>query len=695
MTDTPDETKKHTNRLINETSPYLLQHAHNPVDWYPWGSEAIEKARKENKPIFLSVGYSACHWCHVMEHESFENEEIAKYLNEHFICIKVDREERPDVDQIYMNSVVAMTGHGGWPMSVFLKPDLKPFLGGTYWPPFASRGMAGFSDILKLVHNAWETRQDEIVRAGDELTRVVQEMSSPGTKLGVPLNKELLQQALNTLIKAADREQGGFGQAPKFPHAMDLRLLLRLSRRFESTEAREIALLTLDKMAYGGMYDQLGGGFHRYSTDARWLVPHFEKMLYDNALLGSLYVEAWQLTHKPEYERIVRETLDYVLREMTDSSGGFYSTQDADSEGVEGKFFVWSSKEIKDLLGEESAALFAASYDVSAGGNWEGHNILNRPRDWDDVARDFNLSREELEAQMQAAREKLFNEREKRIHPGRDEKILASWNGLMIATFAQAGMAFDDERYLKAAVSGADFIWNNMRTEQGRLLHSWKEGDARLNGYLDDYTNVIDAYLDVYQATGNSIYLERADELTTIMVEHFLDEEAGGFYYTSNDHEELIARPKETQDNATPSGNAMAVCGLLKLSRLTGDLQREEIAWKTLESLSGQFRQTTMAGAQSLIGLDFHLGPTYELVFVSPEENKVPRELITSLHQQFVPNKVVITINNGATIPEILKEVLQGKTAQGGKITLYQCEHGSCQRPVHGENEIRETLKKL
>ncbi|QDU81316.1 Cellobiose 2-epimerase [Polystyrenella longa] len=689
------ESERKGNRLLQETSPYLLQHAYNPVDWYPWGKEAFEKAKKENKPIFLSIGYSACHWCHVMEHESFENEKIAEYMNEHFICIKVDREERPDVDQIYMNAVVAMTGHGGWPMSVFLKPDLKPFLGGTYWPPQASRGMPGFTDILNLVHNAWENRQDEIVKAGDELTRAVQEMSVPTSGLGVPLKTELLKKAMETLLQAADRQEGGFGNAPKFPHAMDLRLLLRLSERFESAEAREIALLTFDKMAYGGMYDQLGGGFHRYSTDARWLAPHFEKMLYDNALLGSAYLEAWQLTQNPEYERIVRETLDYVLREMVDASGGFYSTQDADSEGVEGKFFVWSLAEIETELGAEDAKLFAACYDVSKQGNWEHQNILNRPQAWDEVAQEQGFSLEELEQQMASAREKLYIAREKRIHPGRDEKILAAWNGLMIATFAQAGRALGEEKYTEAAKRGADFVWNEMRTEEGRLFHSWKEGDARINGFLDDYTNVLDAFTEVYQSTGDVIYLERANELATSLREHFLDKEEGGFFYTSNDHEQLIARPKESQDNATPSGNSMAVTGLLKLSRITGNIELEEIAWKTLESMSGQFRQSTMASGQSLIGLDFHLGPTFELVLVSPKDTTELDSMLSDFYQRFAPNTVVVTHQDGADTPKVLQDVLQGKKATGGEITLYQCEHGSCQKPVHGTDGVKAVLEGL
>ncbi|MCA9012436.1 MAG: thioredoxin domain-containing protein [Planctomycetaceae bacterium] len=682
------------NRLANETSPYLLQHAHNPVDWFPWGAAAFSVAREQDKPIFLSVGYSACHWCHVMERESFEDATIAEFLNANYISIKVDREERPDVDQIYMSAVQLITRRGGWPMSVFLTPDGKPFYGGTYWPPRSRFGMPGFLDILHKLNDYWVNKRDEVNASSQELVTAIQQMSAPAPS-GSTLHEDVLRNALRQLLQARDPKHGGFGGAPKFPHPMDLRLLLRLSKRFDSTEAREVALLTLDKMAYGGMYDQLGGGFHRYSTDALWLVPHFEKMLYDNALLGSTYLEAWQLTQNPEYERIVRETLDYVLQEMTDSSGGFYSTQDADSEGEEGKFFVWSQAEIEQILGTEETELFAACYDVRPTGNWEGNNILNRPRSWGEIANERNIALEELEKRMQQAREKLFSAREKRVHPGRDEKILASWNGLMIATFAQAGQVLNEEKYTAAAKRGADFVWSEMRTEEGRLLHSWKEGTARFNGYLDDYANMLDACVEVYQSTHDIEYLIRANELAALIREHFHDADGGGFFYTSNDHEELIARPKESQDNATPSGNALAVTGLLKLSRLTGNLKQEELAWTTLESLSGQFQQTTLAGGQSLIALDFHLGPTYELVLVAPDDQSDVEKIMAGLHRRFVPNKVVIIHQASRDVSALFEDVLQGKTAAGGEMTLYQCEHGRCQSPVRGAEAIKQALEDL
>lgn len=694
MTTESNQPERKPNRLIKETSPYLLQHAYNPVDWYPWGEEAFAKAKELNRPIFLSIGYSACHWCHVMEHESFENEKIAAYMNEHFICIKVDREERPDVDQIYMNSVVALSGHGGWPMSVFLRPDLKPFFGGTYWPPVDSRGMPGFLRIMEMLNDAWHNRREDVDKNAEQLTNAVITMSSPDLEQAT-LKQEILHNAMGTLLNAADLRDGGFGTAPKFPHAMDLRFLLRCAKRFESKEALQVATLAFDKMAYGGMYDQLGGGFHRYSTDARWLVPHFEKMLYDNALLTTAYVEAWQLTNNPEYERIVRETLEYVQREMTHPEGGFFSTQDADSEGVEGKFFVWSKEEIIQILRESEAALFNACYDVSAHGNWEETNILNRPRNWETVAKEQVIDLKELHSQIAASRQKLFAEREKRIHPGRDEKILASWNGLMIAAFAQAGMALQEPDYIDSARRAADFTWNHMRNEQGRVLHSWKEGELKFNGYLDDYANLIDAYVEVYQATSDVAYLERASALTEIMLEHFSDQQVGGFFYTSNDHEKLIARPKESQDNATPSGNAMAATVLYKLGRITGETELEEVAYKTLQSLSGQLESSSMSSAQSLIAFDFQTGPTWELVLVSEGEEEAVSGYLEQIHRKFIPNKVVVTHNAAEEIAPILQTTLLGKTVRDGKPTLYQCEHGACQAPLNNPEEIEKKLKEL
>ncbi|MBW3541196.1 MAG: thioredoxin domain-containing protein, partial [Planctomycetes bacterium] len=510
----PAATSK-ANRLAGETSPYLLQHAHNPVDWYPWGEEAIRAAREGDRPIFLSIGYSACHWCHVMEHESFEDPAIADSMNRWFVNVKVDREERPDLDQIYMNAVVAISGHGGWPMSVFLTPDLKPFFGGTYWPPDSRMGMPGFREILQKVHEAWEDRREQVHRGADELTEAVARMGLPREAAGA-VDTALLKNASRALCRSADRQHGGFGGAPKFPHAMVLRVLLRAWKRFGSGDALDVVNLTLDHMARGGIYDHLGGGFHRYSTDARWLVPHFEKMLYDNALLVSTYTEAFQATATADYARVVRETLDYVLREMTHPDGGFYSTQDADSEGVEGKFFAWTEAEVLEYLTPEDAEVFAYCYDVTAGGNWSdphGHappkaNVLNRVKTHSQAARLLKKSEDELEEILARCRKTLFDVRERRPRPGRDEKILASWNGLMLAGMAHAAAVLDEPRYRTAAARAADFVLENMRDERGRLVHSWKDGRPRFNACLDDYAAIIDGLAEVYQATFEPRYVE-------------------------------------------------------------------------------------------------------------------------------------------------------------------------------------------
>jgi len=682
------------NRLKGETSPYLLQHAANPVDWHPWGDEALSRARELDRPIFLSIGYSACHWCHVMEHESFEDAGIAELMNRYFVNIKVDREERPDLDQIYMNAVTALTGRGGWPMSVFLTPDLRPFFGGTYWPPDARMGMPGFRDVVQKVHEAWVERRGDVDRGAAELTEAVVLMSTALAEPS-PLSDDLPRNALSALLRAADRQHGGFGGAPKFPHPMDLRVLLRGWRRFGSEDALGVVRLTLDKMSQGGIYDHLGGGFHRYSTDARWLVPHFEKMLYDNALLVSTYVEAFQATGDPNYARVVRETIDYVLREMTDAGGAFYSTQDADSEGVEGKFFVWSEREIADLLGPADAEIFGYCYDVSPQGNWEGANILNRVKTHAQAARVLNLSEEDLHAILARSREKLFAARSQRVPPGRDEKILVSWNGLMIAALAQAARALDDAAYARAAERAADFLLQNLRDSSGKLLHTCKDGRARLNAYLDDYAALVDGLVELFQATGNTRHLNAALDLSGRLVESFHDANQGGFFYTSHDHEALIARQKDSQDGATPSGNGMAATALLKLARLTGRDDLERYAVATLESLSGQLARIPMAGGQSLIALDFLLGPAHEVVLVESRPDAGPDGLAQMLDRQFLPNAVVVRRQAGQAPPasdDPLASLLAGKVPLNDRETAYVCARGTCQAPTTEAAAMLATL---
>ena len=684
------------NRLADETSPYLQQHAYNPVDWFPWGDEAIARARELNKPIFLSIGYSACHWCHVMEHESFENDDIAAVMNEHYVCIKVDREERPDLDQIYMNAVQLLTGRGGWPMSVFLTPDLHPFYGGTYWPPHARMGMPGFLDILLGVNEAWVEKRDRVDAQAAELTNAVAQASGIRVE-PTQLDVSLLTNAERDLLRSADRTHGGFGGTPKFPHPMDLRVLLRTWQRFGNSDALNVVTQTLDLMSRGGIYDQLGGGFHRYSTDVRWLAPHFEKMLYDNALLTPAYIEAYQATGNEDYARVARETLDYVLREMTQPEGGFYSTQDSDSEGEEGKFFVWYEDEVMELLGPDDGQLFCYCYDVTSEGNWEGKCILNRPQPHAQAAQVLDQTPEELEEVLARGRAKLLEARSTRIAPGRDDKVLTSWNGLMIAAMARASTVLDELRYAAAASEAAAFILNNMREEGGRLLHSFKDGRARFNAYLDDYACLIDGLVELCQATGEGHWLTSAIALAERLFEQFADTQAGGFFYTSSDHEELITRAKDCQDNATPSGNGMAAYALLRLARIAARPNIEQKAVATLKALSGQMEQLALASGQSLLALDWLLGPSYEFVLCDGDDASANRTAQRLLADKRLPNHVLILRPSVAVVEESspLQPLLEGRQAVDGQPTLYICEHGTCRVPSVGADAISEALDNL
>jgi uncharacterized protein YyaL (SSP411 family) len=680
------------NRLAHETSPYLLQHAWNPVDWRPWGDDAFAAAREADKPIFLSVGYSACHWCHVMEHESFENDEIARFLNAHFIAIKVDREERPDVDAIYMTAVQLISQRGGWPMSVFLTPTGEPFFGGTYWPPQARMGMPGFLDILRRLADIWETQRDEAVQAGTRLVAAIQRVSNQSHD-AVELGDDLLREAEQDLVRVADRQYGGFGPAPKFPHPMDLRLLLRTHRRFSSSDSLVVATLTLDRMAAGGIYDQLGGGFHRYSTDRFWLAPHFEKMLYDNALLVPAYVEAWQVTGNSDFRRIVIETLDYVLREMTDPNGGLYSTQDADSEGEEGRFFVWTRDAVLDALDAEAGELFCAAYDVTREGNWEGHTILRRVLSDEELAARYKITADDVSLRLARSRHTLFAMREQRVHPGRDDKILADWNGLMIAALAQAGRALDEPRYITAAELAADFVLTTMRDERGRLLHSYKDGRARFEAYLADYAALIDGLVELHQATQSPRHLEAALALAEQMLARYADA-TGGFFQTADDHESLITRPKDLQDNATPSGNSLAATALLKLGRLTGRTDLADAGYRTLEALSGLMAEHPRAASQALLALDAQLGPAWELVIIDPAgatETALPRELATKFQPRLLVLHRPIGVNDDALSPAIAP-LCENRPALNNQRTYYLCSQGTCQMPTNGLGEILAKL---
>lgn len=683
-----------TNHLVNETSLYLKQHAHNPVDWYPWGQDAIQKARELGRPIFLSIGYSACHWCHVMEHESFEDPDVAAVLNENFVSIKVDREERPDLDQIYMTAVQLLTRQGGWPMSMFLTPALQPFYGGTYFPPDDRYGRPSFRRVLLAVLDAWKTKRADLEKQAADLTQHVQEAMRLEPAEGA-LTPDLLQGATRMLERIFDPRHGGFGQAPKFPHPMELRLLLRLSKRFNDDAALAMARTTLDHMAMGGMYDQLGGGFHRYSTDAQWLVPHFEKMLYDNALLSVAYLEAFQATGEPFFREVVEETLDYVRREMLSPEGGFYSTQDADSEGEEGKFFVWTLREIEQILGPEDARLFADVYDVSEGGNWEGHNILHRTHTYEQEAKLHKMPLEEMRRRLHEAKRRLLEARSRRIWPGRDEKVLTAWNALMIHAFALAGQVLERDDYVQVAAGAAKYVLKHLRTPQGRLLRTTSAGaPAKYNAYLEDYAYLLDALVTLYEATFDPGYLQTAAELGRTLREQFWDEQEGGFFYTSKDHELLIARTKDPHDNATPSGNSMAVCGLLRLAKLTGETQWLDMAEKTLKLYRGLMTQSPTAAGQMLSALDFYLGPVQEFAVVGPRRGEETQRVLGVIRKPFRPNKVVAFKPIDELIPRVeeLVPLLAKKNDQGG-VTTYICRDFTCQAPVVGAGNLERALQ--
>jgi uncharacterized protein YyaL (SSP411 family) len=681
---------KHTNRLADETSPYLLQHKHNPVDWYAWGEEALAAAREQNKPILLSIGYSACHWCHVMERESFENEEIAQLMNDNFVNIKVDREERPDLDQIYMNAVQMMTGHGGWPMTVFLTPEGVPFYGGTYFPPEDRYNMPGFPRVLLGVAETYRTRPNDVTQTA---VSMLGELSRFGIaqESGESLSREMLDAAERGMARNYDATHGGFGSAPKFPAAMNLEFLLRQHHRSGSTKALEMVEHTCRKMAEGGMYDQLGGGFHRYSTDAQWLVPHFEKMLYDNALLSRLYLHVYQQTGDEFYRRITEETLDYVVREMTDGRGGFYSTQDADSEGHEGKFFVWTPTEIEKILGVEEAALFNAYYDVTAGGNFEGKNILNINSSIEEVAKQAEVSVERLRNALERGHEKLFQARERRIKPARDEKVLTAWNGLMLASFAEASAILEREDYRAVAESNAQFVLSELRRD-GLLLRTYKDGQAKLNAYLEDYAFYADGLIALYQATGELRWLEEAKSLTDRMIAEFWDEEDGGFFYTGKSHEKLIVRTKDYFDNATPSGNSVAAEVLVHLATLTGDESYQRKAVTLFRLLGNYIKRYPSAFGRALGALDFYLSTPKEIVIVGERDKAETQALRREVWKRYLPNKVVAQSSADDERAAEIVPLLRERPMIDGHATAYVCEHYTCQRPVTSAAELAAQL---
>jgi uncharacterized protein YyaL (SSP411 family) len=685
----PDGSAQYTNRLFLESSPYLLQHAHNPVNWYPWGDEAFETARKLRRPVLLSVGYSTCHWCHVMEEESFENEGIAQYLNENYIAIKVDREERPDIDAIYMKAVQTMTGGGGWPMTVWLTPDRQPFYGGTYFPARdGDRGARiGFLTLLQKFKAVYQEEPDRVVQSATQLAQIIQANLTPGSEGASVPDAQVLQTVADIYRQRFDSTYGGLQGAPKFPSSLPIRLLLRHYRRTNDKQSLAMATLTLEKMEAGGMYDHVGGGFHRYSTDAQWLVPHFEKMLYDNALLTMAYLEGYQVTKREDFAQVAREILRYVEHDMTAPEGAFYSATDADSlvpngHRAEGWFFTWTPAEIEAALGKDRAPIVTA-YSVTEGGNFEGRNILHAPQPIDTVAKELQVPPDKVRTMIQEAKDLLYAARAKRPPPLRDEKILTAWNGLMISAFAQAALVLGDARYVDQAARAADFVLTKMRKD-GRLLRSYKDGQAQHNGYLDDYAFLIAGLLDLYEATGTIRWLKEAVASDKVLEDHYEDKQAGGFFMTSNDHETLLAREKPAYDGAEPSGNSIQTLNLLRLYEFTTEDRYRVRAEKTLQAFGEILQRAPAAVSELLLAVDYHLDTPKEIMIVTPQSRADAAPFLARLGATFLPNRILTVVAEGEDLAAHaqLVPLVENKVAQGGKTTAYVCERKVCALPT-------------
>ncbi len=676
------------NHLVNEKSPYLQQHVNNPVDWYPWGDEAFARAKKEDKPIFLSIGYSTCHWCHVMEHESFENETIAAFLNENFVSIKLDREERPDVDAVYMTATQAMTGAGGWPMSVMLTPDLKPFFCGTYFPPVPAYGRPSFKQLLERIRELWDTKRDDLVKSSEALTDAIKQEGAE-TRKG-EISQLLLDRCFNYFEQAFDEREGGFGGAPKFPRPVQFDFLFNYYHLTGKDRAAQMALFTLEKMSRGGIYDHLGGGFHRYTVDALWRVSHFEKMLYDQAQLVHSFLDAYQLTGKERYARVVRETCDFVLRELRHPDGGFYSALDADSEGEEGTFYIWTELEINDVLGLD-AELFNYHYGIVKEGNWEDEkNVVYEATNMKKTGEQFSLSSDLAKERLTQLKSKLFEVRAKRIRPHRDEKVLASWNGLMIGAMARAGDVLDSDEYLFASQRAAEFIINELWKKPGKkLLHRWRDGEARFDAMLDSYAFLIKGLIELYEATLESRWLEHAVSLQREQDAALFDTERGS-YFTSRETSDVIVRTKNAYDGAEPSGNSVSVWNLLKLHAMTGDVAFQEHARKTLEYFSGTLEKYPYALPEMLAAAVAEVQLPTEIVFVGDIVQKEYQVMRRKLATKYIPQKTMLHAT--ATAASDFAKTLQPKE---GKATVYFCSGGACELPITGASVLEERLVQM
>jgi uncharacterized protein YyaL (SSP411 family) len=692
---------RRSNRLVSEKSPYLLQHAYNPVDWYAWGEEAFQKAAGDDKPVFLSIGYSTCHWCHVMEKESFEDPDVARLMNETFVSVKVDREERPDLDHIYMSVCQMITGSGGWPLTIFMTPDRQPFFAATYIPRTARFGKAGMMELIPRIRVAWMTRREEIRKSTAGILGALQSMEKDAA--GPDMDETVFRKAYQELFKRFDDRYGGFSQAPKFPTPHNLYFLLRYWKRFADESALSMVEKTLQAMRRGGVYDHVGLGFHRYSTDREWLVPHFEKMLYDEALISTAFLEAFQATGKEEYAETAREIFAYVLRDMTSPEGAFYSAEDADSEGVEGKFYVWTEPELREALDPGEADLATSVFNTSVEGNFRdeatgretGANILHLGRTLGDLAGELGMTAKELGLRMEAVREKLFQVRERRVHPHKDDKVLTDWNGLMIGALARGAKVLRDASYAEAAARAADFILGSMRTREGRLLHRYRDGEAGIVAHLDDYAFLVSGLIELYEATFDTRYLEQAFVLNGEMLDRFIDKGQGGLFFTPEDGEPLIIRKKEAYDGAVPSGNSVAMLNLLKLARITGKPDLESQAASIGRAFASQVRQMPSGYTQWLTSADFALGPSYEVVIAGKAGAPDTRDMLAALQSRFLPSHVVLFRPSDQESPEIdrLAVFVRDHHPVGGKATAYVCRGNACHSPTADVAEMLGFLK--
>jgi uncharacterized protein YyaL (SSP411 family) len=693
------------NRLADSQSPYLLQHALNPVDWYPWSEEAFKKAEEEDKPVFLSIGYSTCHWCHVMERESFEDDEVAKLMNDTFISIKVDREERPDIDSIYMTVCQMITGSGGWPMTIIMTPDKKPFFAGTYFPRDNRYGRLGMIELIPKIKEIWQNKRNDVLKSADEISGVLN--SSAGISNGEMLDKKIFDKAFDEFLARYDEINGGFSTAPKFPTPHNFLFLLRYWKGTGNNKALEMVEKTLIEMRKGGIYDHIGFGFCRYSTDRQWLVPHFEKMLYDQAQLAIAYTELFQVTGNEHYGKTVFEILEYVSRNMTSPEGGFYSAEDADSEGVEGKFYLWTDKEIQQVLDKEEYELAVKVFNIGKTGNpaggtgfHEAHggksdsNILHMTKSVQKIAEDIKINEDELNNRIEKIREKLFKIREKRIHPFKDDKILTDWNGLMISAYSKSAQVFSHPPFTQAAEKAAILILNRVKDDNGRLLHRYRNGTAGINANIDDYAFLIAGLIDLYETTFNPYYLEEALSLNEDMIEHFGDKDNGAFFFTANDSEKLLTRQKEIYDGAIPSGNSAAMLNLLRLGKITGKTEYENKAFQIVKTFSNIINKSPSAFTQFLVAMDFLIGPSSEIVLSQEEHSPMTETMLKVIRENFIPNKIVLLVSSREKdkINQIAP-FTKDYTGLNGKPTVYVCRNYVCNLPVTEVERLREMLE--